>query len=703
MLLRRNPAALAAAVLPLLTSLAACAARTTEKPATPVLASLAAVQQTEGGAPTGTRALYHYRRADGQPETRIHIVATHRGETPLSPNVMGNFIEHLGNVVYQILWANAVMNPSMEKIGDKDAAPPMWRLDGGATWQDGGYLSPRGVRLEGAAQGVSQRVYLPEYRVRQYTLTFYARAVSGGGQVTATVRGGDEGMRGLIVSQTVTAATGAWGKQTIHWTLPAGALQKGAGARFSLHGGAGGAVDVDQVELFPDDAVEGMDPDVIKAAKAWNIPILRLAGNFSSGYHWRDGVGPRLQRPTQRNVAWGDAVETNHFGTDEFADFGKLIGNVPLQIAVNAGNGTPAEAADWVRYCESKNFPVTVWEIGNELYGGWQIGHTDPAGNAARYVAFRSALSAVEPNLTLMATGKADEFLPAGVGRDRDWNTAVLQAATANGGKAPAYLTIHPLVPLPGDLGVRPYGERWESAMAHPTFMDQTLFPELIREIQAAEGPNSTTRIAPTEWGIIVGGQDWFQGPNHNVEAGAIYNSLALNAFLRNGDWVTLANMTALLHGGCIKKEHGVVYVDPQYYTQKMYADAGLRTPVETDWAGPGRDVPQRGFLPAATDVPDVDVFSALSKDGARLTVFAVNRTLNDARPVRIALDGFAPGRVTGTILAATDPQASNGWDKPDVVAPQPFVVSPGDGQSYAFTIPAHSLVEVTFVRKVSR
>ena len=83
----------------------------------------------------------------------------------------------------------------------------------------------------------------------------------------------------------------------------------------------------------------------------------------------------------------------------------------------------------------------------------------------------------------------------------------------------------------------------------------------------------------------------WQQGPNHNVTAGAIYNALALNAFLRNGDWVTLANMTALLHGGSIKKDHGVVYVDPQYYTSQLYAAAHPQTPDRDrlDGAGPRR------------------------------------------------------------------------------------------------------------------
>jgi alpha-N-arabinofuranosidase len=296
----------------------------------------------------------------------------------------------------------------------------------------------------------------------------------------------------------------------------------------------------------------------------------------------------------------------------------------------------------------------------------------------------------VDPNLTLMATGKGDEFLPDGITRDRDWNTTVLRAAVANGGKAPDYLTIHPLVAMPSNLADRPYVERWESAMAHPYYLDQTLFPDLEREIESVEGANATTRIAPTEWGIIIGGDGWRESPTHDALSGAVYNALALNAFLRNGDRVTLANMTAFLHGGCIRRDHSVVYVDPQYYTQKMYADAQPTEP---------------GFLPAATNVPDVDVFSALTADKSHLSVFLVNRTLSDSRNVELDVSGFPLGRVRATILTSADPQTGNSWDKPDTVEPKAFVlpaVAHWGGGTYTlpFTLPPHAVVVLQIARK---
>jgi alpha-N-arabinofuranosidase len=301
--------------------------------------------------------LFNYRRDDtaaGQ-ITHVHIHAARVGVTPIQQSVFGNFIEHLADLVYQVLWANALQNPNLERLADDNVMPPYWDTAGATAWPDtGGYLSAHFVRLSAADGSLSQWIFLPVHRTRRYTLTLYARATGGPGRLSLALRAGDDKAgTGLPVQQaTLSVAQAAWRKFTLHWVLPEGRLAKGQAARFFVTHAGGPDVDVDQIELFPDDAVDGMDPDVIRLARAWNIPVLRLAGNFSSGYHWRDGVGPRLARPTYRNFAWR-GVETNQFGTDEFLDFSHRIGATP-QIAANAGNGTPEEAADWVRYCNGK-------------------------------------------------------------------------------------------------------------------------------------------------------------------------------------------------------------------------------------------------------------------------------------------------------------------------------------------------------------
>ena len=75
-------------------------------------------------------------------------------------------------------------------------------------------------------------------------------------------------------------------------------------------------------------------------------------GNFASGNHWRDGIGPIAGRPSVRDLAW-KSVEPNTFGTHEFLDLAERSGWTPM-LAVNLGTGSPEEAADWVEYCNSR-------------------------------------------------------------------------------------------------------------------------------------------------------------------------------------------------------------------------------------------------------------------------------------------------------------------------------------------------------------
>lgn len=75
-------------------------------------------------------------------------------------------------------------------------------------------------------------------------------------------------------------------------------------------------------------------------------------------------------------------------------------------VTVNAGTGTPEMAAEWVRWTKANNYPVSYWEIGNELEGQWEQGHYRPDGKemtgekyADIYLAFAKAMKAVDPTI----------------------------------------------------------------------------------------------------------------------------------------------------------------------------------------------------------------------------------------------------------------------------------------------------------------
>src|SRR5205823_10395234 len=73
----------------------------------------------------------------------------------------------------------------------------------------------------------------------------------------------------------------------------------------------------------------GFRRDVLEAARALRMPLLRWpGGNFVSGYHWADGVGPRDGRPRRTELAWF-SEEPNRFGTDEFMQYCRALGTEP--------------------------------------------------------------------------------------------------------------------------------------------------------------------------------------------------------------------------------------------------------------------------------------------------------------------------------------------------------------------------------------
>src|SRR5215217_2126266 len=129
----------------------------------------------------------------------------------------------------------------------------------------------------------------------------------------------------------------------------------------------------------------GIRTDVVEALKKLKIPNLRWPGGcFADTYHWKDGIGPKGQRPTIVNTWWGGVTENNSFGTHDFLNMCELLGTEPY-LAGNIGSGTVQELADWVQYTSfagespmsklrkengrAKPWNVKYWGVGNEAWG----------------------------------------------------------------------------------------------------------------------------------------------------------------------------------------------------------------------------------------------------------------------------------------------------------------------------------------------
>lgn len=130
--------------------------------------------------------------------------------------------------------------------------------------------------------------------------------------------------------------------------------------------------------------INGIRKDIVEALKEVKPPIVRWPGGcFADDYHWKDGVGPREQRPRTVNIHW-NSIETNAFGTHEFLEFCELIGAKPY-ICCNVGSSNPREMREWLEYLNyggesalsrlraenghPEPFNIHYWGIGNENWG----------------------------------------------------------------------------------------------------------------------------------------------------------------------------------------------------------------------------------------------------------------------------------------------------------------------------------------------
>jgi alpha-N-arabinofuranosidase len=266
------------------------------------------------------------------------------------------------------------------------------------------------VQVQAAGQGIAQWTWLPLHRVKRYELEIFARSPDFT-EITASLTAHGADMPAAHAS--AKGLSSRWRKLVIPLEVDASSPADIA-YKLALTAPSPGQIVVGYVFLRPDDHIHGADPDVIRLLQESRLPILRWpGGNFVSGYHWEDGVGPIERRPTKPNFAWG-SVEPNTFGTDEFIAFCRAVGCEPM-ICINAGSGTLEEAARWVEYCNGpasspmgrlrsanghrQPYHLTHWEIGNELWGKWQFGWTTASGYVDRFKEFSKAMLAVDPTI----------------------------------------------------------------------------------------------------------------------------------------------------------------------------------------------------------------------------------------------------------------------------------------------------------------
>lgn len=524
--------------------------------------------------------------------------------------------------------------------------------------------------------GIMQRVYLPVQRELDYRVSLYAKHLSGPTGLTVLLRDPQTGQ--TLAKSHLDAPAASWTKYTASLHLRQGEVRRLQAVDFGIAVEGTERTEVDEISLMPDDAIGILDPDAVAMAKAMNVTELRLGGNFSSDYNWRDGIGPMDKRITMENIAWG-IPEYNMFGTDEFLQLCKLIGAIP-QFDLNMGSGTTQEAADWVRYIRDHYKGPIIYELGNELYGKWQIGYPTIGEIAARTLAFSQAVHSLAPHASIIATGLG----PVTNGK---WNAAELSdpPGTFN------YLSLHFIMGTNHPAFQKATPDFTAAAAYALPYAVGPYFDKVQAQVNQHPNLRNKVHFAVTEWLFNSKGYGernfTNESPSWMNEGGAVMAGGFLNTLLRHTADVKIADMTGLMDFAGIWKRRGQVYASPAYYVFKLYSVVKGDTvlPVTSDsgtYDVTGGDPP----LGQVRNIPYIDVVATRSSSGI-ITLLCVNRSLNQDIPTRFDL---GPLHMRG-IVHAERISAVSRYEQNDEVEPEHIVPVPIN-----FPAPAAGLLTVT-------
>jgi alpha-N-arabinofuranosidase len=617
----------------------------------------------------------------------VHVAAT--GSQRVPDTIFGSFLEPLGNSINSGIVAEILVNPSLESglwnhtnlenlfreqpelIGSSNdtGIPLPWQslnTDAGNRFElHVGDAANSWQSLEIMGQpddltGIMQKVYLPVQRVLDYKISIYTKHLSGPTGLAVSFR---DRINGSVLAQArIDASATTWTKYYADLQLAPGQVRRLEAVNFAVAVEGTERVDVDQFSLIPADAIGVLDPDVVAMAKTMHITELRFGGNFSSYYHWRDGIGPQDKRITMENIAWG-IPEYNIFGTDEFLQLCDSLHAIP-QFDLNMGSGTPEEAADWVRYIRAHHQGGVLYELGNELYGRWQVGYPTLSEVAARTLAFSRAVRAVDPGAELIATG-------LGPISDGKWNAAQLTDPPGTF----SYLSLHFILGTNHPVK-QPATPDFVAAAAYALpYAVGPYFDKVQQQVDEHPDLRGKVHFAVTEWLFNSKGYGernfTDESPSWMNEGGAVLAAGFLNTVLRHTAQVKITDMTGLMEFAGIWKRREQVYAVPAFYAFQMYTVVKGDTilPVTTD---SGTYAVTGGVRPLddMSGIPYIDVVATRSHDGRFLRLLCVNRSLEEDVPVNFDLGAL---RAAGPVQMQQIKSASR-YERNDEVEPEHVV-----------------------------
>jgi alpha-N-arabinofuranosidase len=431
--------------------------------------------------------------------------------------------------------------------------------------------------------------------------------------------------------------------------------------------------------------VRGIRTDVVEALKKIKPPVIRWPGGcFADSYHWRDGIGPREQRPKTVNVHWGRVIENNHFGTHEFFDFCKQVGAEPM-IAANVGNGTPEELRDWLEYLNyngdstlanmrtqngsPETFNLRYLCIGNENWGCG--GSMDPSQYAQLYRQFSEYCHfPPKEGFYRVACGPSSA--------DYTWTTEFFEEISgrrAKGRNRMGRIEAFDMHYYTGSRG------RYGTATEYNTDQYYGLLAKALRieevalkhwQIMQEYDPGHSVKLGVCEWGtwheVMPGTNKRFLRQQNTIRD-AMVAALTLNVFNRHCDKIGMANIAQTINVlQCMVLTKGPKMITtPTYHVFEMYVPhqgaEALQCDVQTE---------QIEFVDRDDQTKAIPrIAASCSRKDADMTISLVNTHATDFATVTLDFPGITNVQLKSWRILAGRIHAHNTFEEPDHIAPR--------------------------------
>jgi len=506
------------------------------------------------------------------------------------------------------------------------------------------------------------------------------------------------------VAALMLAAPATWAKPltataTLHADQPGPVISRYIYGQFSEHLGRG---IYDGVWVGPDSKipnVRGIRTDIVNALKDIHTPVIRWPGGcFADEYHWRDGIGPRDQRPVRKNNWWAGSPETNAFGTHEFMDFVGQVGADPY-ISINIGSSNPTEMREWMEYMTSadqdtlanerrKNGRDAPWKtpflgFGNEAWGCG--GNMTPEYYSNELRKFSGFYHRSDANPTVRIASGAN----AG---DTNWTDVVMKNAAGNIDA----LSLHYYTLPTGNWDHKGAATGFTEQAWADTFANTLKMDKLITDHSAVMDkydPKKRVGLFVDEWGT------WYDvepgtNPGHlyqeNTLRDAVLAAVNFNIFHRHADRVRLtavAQTVNVLQAMILTKGDQMV-LTPTYYAYKLYVPFQDSTEIPLDVTAPT-------FTQGDKTLPAFNASAAKGKDG-KTYIAVANMDPEDEVDLSIDLGTLKAKAVSGQVLTAAKMDALNAFGQAPAVAPVVFKGAKLAGGKLVLNVPAKSVVVVS-------